>query len=776
MLKLCINYTAKKLFVILGLIFVLAAKQDNTPLYQKNFEEIIKNYTLINDFSLKNAERNISDELFWRYPLIVPKIDFPIEFTHQSIDLEIPKTIGNGRPFEHLNKGRVAYLNKQYEEAKNIFLTARAKFGNTYKFHRRTDYFIAISFLKIAQELLIKYKSTDNNDVRIAFSNAATFLSWAFIRKKDIPDPVLEQITPKYLYNLAAIYFKYSRFAGAYGAASTGINYLRGTGQSNYRSKFGRMLAESWIKNRSYLRAVQELDTAIREDPEPQQVASAFARIGDIYFDLNNYELAEDAYALSIAVDKDRKQISPTQMILRGESLFWMGHFSQAQKMLEYGVKGSSFLNITNPLPENYSAWAKLRIADAYFARSQKNKVEPQLRDKAKISYFQVETQFPNSQAASIAKIRRACLELPYYSGNNVKHARELLNDITNTGIPTQATELAWACKTASYAQRERSQAMIERVREFSNLYPNSRFLKNLATPVKETQIAKIDQYFSNNEIHKAIIFFENNRKTLFTTISLEHKSNLFEAYIDTYQSSKAKEFWPEYKKKLKTEENIIRSIVFLSEMIDSEKSKKNNINRANQIKALINKLSKKNLQIPTDNLHLNYINRIMATSSYKINLPWTYKLATEWAKKEKKYACQLQYPLLSKIVVNSNEFSRSNFVVNSVTNAVDQHLPGILEIDFDCGSSLLELESQILADNISLYKRRWLSRLNWPMIPQVIKHLWRASEDLYDRGENESAQKIWEHISKNAPKSLPEVKYSNIRLDSKKTTFEDLW
>ena len=69
--------------------------------------------------------------------------------------------------------------------------------------------------------------------------------------------------------------------AGAFGAAETGLNFLRKTGRKEYRPVFHRMAAEAHIKNRSYLDAARELDTAIRQDPEPTEAAAAFARVGD---------------------------------------------------------------------------------------------------------------------------------------------------------------------------------------------------------------------------------------------------------------------------------------------------------------------------------------------------------------------------------------------------------------------------------------------------------------------------------------------------------------
>ena len=54
-----------------------------------------------------------------------------------------PQSLGSGRAIQHLNRGRIAFLEGNFEEARKTWLGARARYGNNYEFHRRADYFIA---------------------------------------------------------------------------------------------------------------------------------------------------------------------------------------------------------------------------------------------------------------------------------------------------------------------------------------------------------------------------------------------------------------------------------------------------------------------------------------------------------------------------------------------------------------------------------------------------------------------------------------------------------
>lgn len=762
----------------------LPAKENPRPLYEQGRDAIIKNYTFINDFSIKEAEREVSNELFWRYPLKIPKIDFPI---HDAIDdesKELPRTIGSGRPIEHLNRGRIAFLEGRYDEAKATFLAARARYGKNFDYHRRNDYFIAWAFLKLAAEGAAgKIGANNEQEIRSIHANAATFLSWAFVNKREIADPQVDANTPKSLYNLAAIYFKYGRYAGSFGAATSGLDYLRTTGAGTYRIDLRRIIAEAMILNRSYLKAVQELDTAIRQDSQSEQIAAAFARVGDIYFDLNNYELAEDAYGLAIAIDADRRRISSAQMILRGESLFWMGRFSDAQKMLAFGLQGENSLNGQGALPEGYAPWAKLRLADGYFARGtisagSKQNLGSELMDKAKLAYFQVEDQHPKSEAAKIARIRRACLELPYYQGKNVTHARELLYQAKDLPLAPQAVELSWACRTASYASRDRTPEMVNRVREFANLYPESRFLQSLAEPVRDVQAARFAEYLAASQPHLALQFFAKNRKNLYPKITGEMAEKLFNNYVDIYKSESAKEFWHGYRVKGKTPLELMRAIVFTAEMHNQsiDKKDKSKDKWAKESRQLAKAITTQATQIPDSPLARTYLNRVLYSQISSAHLPWIYDMIHNWTNANPAVACELEFPLMAKIIATGPGKEGYRDLLAQVLAAVDGNMPGLAERDYECANGLLELENSVLENKSKLYAKRWLARIAWPLVPQIVHHLWLASELIYEKGEMATAKEIWRHLAQKAPPQLPETRYAQIRLDPKKTEFEGLF
>ena len=226
------------------------------------------------------------------------------------------------------------------------------------------------------------------------------------------------------------------------------------------------------------------------------------------------------------------------------------------------------------------------------------------------------------------------------------------------------------------------------------------------------------------------------------------------------------------------THQKLVRAAVFASEVSDYSvaKKKKGQKRWQNLSKSLIRQMEKIDLNLSSSSKNRIFVNRAIATSFGGKHLKWSYKLVSKWTKKEKKYACELKYPLLSKLVIRATSNANIADVEPSVLAAVDEHLPGLLELDFNCGSSLLELESQILSRDIKKYKSRWLARLHWPLIPQIVKHLWGAAESLSGLGEEKAARIIWKHISSKGPKDLAEVKYSKIRLDKNKTEFEGLW
>ena len=153
-----------------------------------------------------------------------------------------------------------------------------------------------------------------------------------------------------------------------------------------------------------------------------------------------------------------------------------------------------------------------MRIADSFLARKKYK--------EARLEYYKVMHDYKGTKAHEVAKIRSACLELPYYRGNNVRHARELLDEMkVSQEVPTVAYEIAWACHVNSYTDRERTENMLTRVAAFAGSYPESRFLASMVKPVKEYQASKVFTHFDKGEIYSAISFFEKNRQLLYPKV-----------------------------------------------------------------------------------------------------------------------------------------------------------------------------------------------------------------------------------------------------------------
>jgi len=616
-------------------------------------------------------------------------------------------------------------------------------------------------------------------------SHAATFLSWAFILKEDEADPVVDAAAPKGLYNLAAIYWQYGRYAGAYGAASKGLDFLRRTGRKEYRPRFHRLLAESYIQNRSYLEAVQELDVAIRQDRDPKEAAASFIRAGDIYFDLNNFELADDAYALGARIDELLQLIDPVALVLRGESLFWLGRFSESQKILHFALEGPAYRQSLRPLPPAYASWAALRIADGFLARHD--------LDQARIEYYKVDHDYQGTLAGRIAKVRSACLELPYYHGKNVAHARELL-EAAKVGpeLPSLAKELAWSCQVASYARRDQTPEMLERVKTFAAAYPESRFLKSFIPPVRKFQAARIEPYFAAGDTYSALSFFEKNRKLLYAKVPKDLQVKLFSAYADIRRPKAASEFWDAYAATPTSDLKVLRQAAVAAEMAGGAADQQGAKKGAKKITKKSAKRTPKQLakvwkrrdqgfqkrllgrawSLAPDARATDYVMRILATPSAPQHLRWLLGLAGHFAATDPKDICDIEYPILSRL----NQQGSREVVEKRLAEIIKAVMPGLFKHDESCAQSLLELEATHLREEPKVIADRYLARADWPLVGGYLHLYWVMAEHIYDAGQKLEARKMWQVIKDKGPESAPEVEFAKARLDPTRTELEKLW
>lgn len=733
------------------------------PLKKRALDKILKEYTIVGDFSIKAEVRDNSDEIFWRHPLKFPRPEFEIkvlQLDDPQILEEFPKTPGQGKPIEHLNRGRVLFLEGKLELARQTWLSGRARYGKSYSYHRRTDYFIAYSFLYQALKKLKEQKNNfEHEEVRELFVNTSTFLSWAYGVKKSIPDETLDRFAPKAYYLLTAIYYKYERWSAAFGAVEDGLDFLQRTGRKEYRTSLRRIKAELYIKNRDYLSAVQQFDLALRQDKNIADASKIFARIGDIYFDLNNFELAEDMYSLAITVDRHMKEIRPWQLVLRGESLFWLGKFNESLRMMHYGLSSLGAPQVKEHLPYQFQALASIRIADSYLATKK--------YEKSRLSYSTHIKEFRYHSTLTAAKLREACLELPYYKGNNIVHARKVLLSLKeDTTLPIVAQELVWTCEIASYAQHERTPDLIDKVKKFYEKYPRSEFLKSLIEPVRKIQVQNINQYFEKNDPYGAVDFYLKNKKALFPTLDESYKPLLFEAFVDTSQSNQAKDFFDSYDPQ--TDEEMIKKAVMLSEVANDDIWEQRNRNFAKSLKD-----RKWSLKFSEDN-HL-YLNRILSSNGGYEHYRWIYKTVSNWVDQNFGVVCDLIYPVLQRIGDDRDHFTKEEFLSIS-KSFVSKYLEDMLKYETYCAYSVLEFEFNLFKNEPEYLSQQYLNRPYLP-VNNVTASLYFAVAELNEKNKNyDSANTIWNKIVREGKENLPEVIYSRNRLDKRRTELEQLW
>jgi tetratricopeptide (TPR) repeat protein len=751
-----------------------APKEDpKSEIYERSADSIIKNFMFIGDFEQKEETRSNSQEVFWRYPSTLPKVSFELDmnplFESEAMRADFPATAGEGRAYQHMNRGRVLFLNGNVDEARRTWLGGRARYGRNYEAHRRTDYFIAQAFL---YQGWLKWKENgkkyDVPEVRQNFVNATTFLAWAFDRKKDLPDALLERVSPRAYYNQSVVYYNYERWAGVIGSVANGLDFLRRTGRKEYRRELHRMMAEVHIRNRAYLEAVQELDLTLRQDEDTASAAMIFARIGDIYYDLNNFELAEEVYAAANKIDRELNQIRPSQYILRGESLFWLGRFEEARKTMQYALHAAGLPQAVEELDAHMQALASLRIADTWLAT--KN------YEKARLGYFQHGQEFRGHVTAHYAKIRLACLELPEYEGNNIRHARQLLEELKGQVdvIPPPAQEMAWTCETASYAQHERTSEMVERVRAFAKNYPQSNFLQKLVEPVREVQSRKIDDFFSAGDVYGAVQFFEKTRSYLYPAVSEKLATRLFAAYAEINQAERAKEFLDVFEKSRMNEVGLLQLASVMVELVDKSSDKEREYWQKRN-RSLAQELEKLDMYLPLEERVRLYLHRIINHKEGQEHYPWILNLGLKWAEDDISIGCDIVYPMLQKIQ-NQEQLRDRLAIQRTITRFMDGELKDLLRFETNCAYSLMEFELAMNRKTIKDLAQRYLKRDYIPFNAMTASIFWQLAEEAHAQGDQESAIALWKLLASKGGTEIPEVRYAQSRLRVQPTELENLW
>ena len=759
---------------------MVSSDQTEKPLDLKtaSFKEILDRYVFIADFNQKPPERPVSDEVFWKYPFKLPPVKFDIDFTTYDLRKMVFQMRGSGREMALYNDGRAAFLEKEYLKATEIWFAGRQEFKNDATVNKTLEFFLGVNALAFFEQRMADLKNPPTEkEVEGLLKQVAFFFASVFILRRDVPEPRIDIYAPWGLYNIAAIYQRFGRMPSVFGAASEGLSALLKDGKNLHRSEFRQLLAEAHIKNQDMLSAVQELDTALRQDPNAHQASRIFNRAGDIYYDLNNYELAEDMYGMANAVERERQAYNASQAVLRGETAFWLGKFDEADRMLSFALDtamrmaGYEWLQDSETLP-----WVNLRLADTYFARASaaKDKKRGELLAKARLAYFNTQTNYPKSEAARIAEVRTACMDLPSYEGKNVKHARELLQATKEKNdVPEQLMGLVWACHAKSYSDRDKSDAMVQLIKDFSEKYPRSKHLASMIIPVRDVQASKIEEYFDKKQWEMATDFFEQRRSSLFPKVSDKLASSLWTAYVATSRTKEALEFWRPKIAKSKTDLEVLRKAAFLYEASSKDEKNANMLNkdRSHLDKELLartwgDKPSKEDV---------DYLGRVLASPKAASAYPWVLKVQDQWTKGDSDSGCTVLFPLLSRI--QSDKKSRlalKSETIRRTKDYGDNHLLELREKDPACFQSWIDLEARVLP--IAVLEKSYESRKDWPLSGPWLERSWTWSEELNIRGKAKQAREIWQKIADSAPKESFEFKMAKTRLDPTKTEYESLW
>lgn len=755
-------------FLALAFFSSLSIAQAEKPLQQKSFDEIIQSYFFVDDFERKIPERDVSENLFWRYPYKIGSGSFDIIFDFENIEEEIPVTVGEGKPYHYLNSGRVAFYKGDYEKAKTIWVEGRNKFKTDYPYHRRLDYFIALAFLKLAQAEIESTPEGYKGEKAIAYlNNASTFYAWSLFKKEDIKDPLFNIVSAKQTYNLAAIYYRYKRYSASYGAASRGLDLLRMNGEQKYHTKLTRILAESFIQNRSYRDAIQSYDVTLRQSPSQLDAAAIFSRVGDIYFDLNNYEIAVLNYELADKIYRDNDIVDVRSLIFLAESLFWSGKVERANTTFRYALSYANSSRAKNLITKNTEAFARLRLADTYLAL-----------DKIKIAkgqFYEHARDFRDESSGKIAKIRSACMDLPEFEGNNIMHARETLQALKYDDVPPQARELAWACEVASYAQRERTVSMIDRVKVFLTQFPKSRFLKGLVKPVEDVRRAKLFTFLEEKNLYDALNYYNTHKKLLFMDLDRDTKTKLFRAAIDVSDLKTAELLYEDFNAdKDPSELNILRKITYLSEVANDKNATKEQKKRPRDLAKV---LQKRKWTLDRSVFTKNMLHRILDTESANQHLIWIYNLIQTWKIDSESITCTEQFPLMEKLYRFAElKPNLREQIKAKVAGLSSKLLPNLLRTDELCAIGLLNFEVAVNKDTPKILVNRYLGRLEWPISNELAAIYWNIAETAQSIGMKQEAIVLWQTIQSRAPKSAPQVSFATSRLESRKTEFEKLW
>jgi hypothetical protein len=332
--------------------------------------------------------------------------------------------------------------------------------------------------------------------------------------------------------------------------------------------------------------------------------------------------------------------------------------------------------------------------------------------------------------------------------------------------------ELVWACDAGSYSDREKSDLMVSKIKEFSDKYPNSRFLDPMLVPVSDVQGSKIMEYFKSEKWEHATEFFEQRRGILYKKITPELAANLWVAYVETGRSQLAAEFWPEVRgQELKNDYVMLRQAAFLFEMSSTKAKAKYSKDLAGANKALI--AWKWDEQPSTE--EMDFLSRVLVSSSVATAYPWILKLQDSWTVGDELAACNVIFPFLSRIHADVKSPAAARAEVVKRTLAFGEGKMIDLKVkDPTCFQSWLDFEAKVLS--VAAIDKIYTARDAWALDGPWLERAWTWSEALYARGKRPDAVKLWMQIADKGPKDRFETRMAKSRLDPLKTEYEQIW
>ena len=357
------------------------------------------------------------------------------------------------------------------------------------------------------------------------------------------------------------------------------------------------------------------------------------------------------------------------------------------------------------------------------------------------------------------------------YKGNNVKHARDFLEKVkTNFSFPPRAQELALACYVGSYTQRERTQKMVDAVKEFADKYPESKFLSAMVEPVRQVKKGELKKLFDNKKYDLAVKFYEENKEKLFSKNMLaENKFNLFNTYFLRGDVTNAKDFWIGYKEHFSSKrpkeigrsnvpnsmsENIKR-LVFLEEVTNEDETFKEELA---SFQEEVNKLEEPNFE----NIDNFLVTRLKLADKDMSTLPVLVKVVLNSGRKNVQGLCEVFVPTISKYLNQNPSEGVLSEIAPEIKSIIELNYMNMAKDGLDCADGLLDLELKVYQklNRDLLYAKNWHARMDWGLTKIVLAHLWSASEIFAQERDQTQAIEIWQKIKDSGLSDLSSINY----------------